>query len=443
MSTLVQLPGDTGSGGTTTQDYATATLNVTADIVLRSVAGGTARNNTTFTTEVLAAAANPTDTVLVAFSGTSAAIVCTVTPNDGTNNVVGGSGDVSATASLNGGVGITLTSTVLGANRNTGTFTINVNAAQDNAGTVNVVFSGTYNEILCSLTPDINTTITPANLVELINDGIITGKTVDLTDDMALRELQTAVGVVTTPFVDGAFGEGSVGTFADGAGESFALGILGIGDSGASGEAIYLKSAASGTSRNTNTFTVVVEAPADNPTDTILAVFTGTAAAITCTITPNDGTNNSATPVDLFVDEFVELINTGAVTGKTVTVTDASSRRVLQTARIGSSTSSPLDTYEISTVTTGNDGLATFAGGAAAGAGSPTPVNLTTAQLVTLINTGAVATVTVTDGSNLRILQTASGGGATALANAGEGDSVLATFAGGVNEIFPIMRIIY
>ncbi len=98
---------------------------------------------------------------------------------------------------------------------------------------------------------------------------------------------------------------------------------------------ITLTSVATGTARNTQTFTTQVLAAAANPTDTILVSFTGTAAAIVCTVTPNDGTNNSATPVDLTTAQLRELITTGAVAGKTVTITDVSSFRILQTATGG------------------------------------------------------------------------------------------------------------
>lgn len=101
---------------------------------------------------------------------------------------------------------------------------------------------------------------------------------------------------------------------------------------------IVLTSVSTSDDRNTATFTIQVSAAAANPTDTILATFTGTAAAITVTIVPNDGTNNSATPVNLTTAELVELINAGTVTGKTVTVTDASSLRALQTAAGGDAT---------------------------------------------------------------------------------------------------------
>jgi len=124
-------------------------------------------------------------------------------------------------------------------------------------------------------------------------------------------------------------------------------------------EDIVLTSVAAGDDRNDETFTVQVAAAADNPTDTVLAVFSGTAAAITVTITPNDGTNNSATPVNLTTAELVELINDGSVTGKNVTVTDTSSLRALQTATGG-------DTTPLADSGEGDGVAATFANGAVA-----------------------------------------------------------------------------
>ena len=121
---------------------------------------------------------------------------------------------------------------------------------------------------------------------------------------------------------------------------------------------ITLTSVLMGTGRNTNTFTLQVLAAAANPTDTVLAGFSGTSAAIVCTITPNDGTNNAATPVDLTTAELVELINTGAVAGKTVTVTDASGFRNDQTATGG-------DATNLADAGEGDGVVATFADGVA------------------------------------------------------------------------------
>ncbi len=98
---------------------------------------------------------------------------------------------------------------------------------------------------------------------------------------------------------------------------------------------ITLTKATTSLTHNTNTYTIQVLAAAANPTNTILAAWTGTAAATTVTVTPNDGTNNAATPVNLTTAELVQLINTGSVTGKTVTKTDLSSLRVLATASGG------------------------------------------------------------------------------------------------------------
>lgn len=121
---------------------------------------------------------------------------------------------------------------------------------------------------------------------------------------------------------------------------------------------ITLTSVATGTARNNNTVTLQVLAAAANPTNTVLAAFTGTAAAIVVTITPNDGTNNSATPVNMTTAQLVELINTGAVVGKSVTVTDASSRRALQTATGGGATN-------LADGGQGDGLVATFSGGTA------------------------------------------------------------------------------
>lgn len=114
-----------------------------------------------------------------------------------------------------------------------------------------------------------------------------------------------------------------------------------------------------GTSANTGTVTLQVLAPAANPTNKVLVAVTGTAAAMIITVTPNDGTNNTATPVDL-----------------------------------------------------------------------------TTAHLVTLLDTGSYTSVTLTDaGSLLANIDSATGGDTTPLADAGEGDGLVATWAGGLDNL--------
>jgi hypothetical protein len=120
---------------------------------------------------------------------------------------------------------------------------------------------------------------------------------------------------------------------------------------------ITLTSAAKGAARNGDTFTLQVLAAAANDDDEVLAAFTGTADAIVLTITPNDGTNNSATPVDLTTAELAELINTGAVVGKNVVLADSSSLRELQTAAGGDATA-------LADAGEGDGEVATFANGA-------------------------------------------------------------------------------
>jgi hypothetical protein len=88
----------------------------------------------------------------------------------------------------------------------------------------------------------------------------------------------------------------------------------------------------------------------------VLVAFTGTPAAIVCTVTPNDGTNNGATPVTVTTANLRELINTGAITGKTATITDAQSLRILQTATGG-------DTTALADGGEGDGIAATFSGG--------------------------------------------------------------------------------
>ncbi len=119
---------------------------------------------------------------------------------------------------------------------------------------------------------------------------------------------------------------------------------------------ITFTSVAVGSARNTTTFETKVNVAAPNPTNTVLVAFTGTAAAIVCTITPNDGTNNGAVPVPLTTAELTELVNTGLVAGKVITLTDASSLRILQTATGGGAT-------DFADGGEGDNIVATFSGG--------------------------------------------------------------------------------
>lgn len=118
---------------------------------------------------------------------------------------------------------------------------------------------------------------------------------------------------------------------------------------------IILTSVLRGLKRNTNTFTVNVGS-SSNPTDTVLANFSGTKAAIVLDVTLNDGTNNSATPVTITTAQLRELITTGAVAGKNINLTDAQGLRALQTATGGGAAS-------LAEGGEGDGEVATFSGG--------------------------------------------------------------------------------
>ena len=120
---------------------------------------------------------------------------------------------------------------------------------------------------------------------------------------------------------------------------------------------ITLTSVASGPTRNTTTFQLVVASAANNDpssgTGKILVVFTGSSSAIVCTVTPDSTPSTSITTAEL-----VECINTGAVSGKTVAITDSSSLRALQTASGGGA-------QDLAPGGEGDEVTATFSGGEA------------------------------------------------------------------------------
>jgi hypothetical protein len=131
--------------------------------------------------------------------------------------------------------------------------------------------------------------------------------------------------------------------------------------------------------------------------------------------------DNTGALKTLTTAQVVELINTGAVVAQPdITLSDTGGLRALQTAT-GAGTTPILDTGNLDHIT------ATFSGG------TYVPVTVTTANLVELINTGLITgkTPTITDGSSLRALQTATGGDTTVLAASGEGDGYSAVFSGG------------
>ncbi len=110
-----------------------------------------------------------------------------------------------------------------------------------------------------------------------------------------------------------------------------------------------------GAERNGDTFELVVNAPAANPADTVLLTLTGTEDAVVATVTPNDGTNNGAVAVAVTGLEFVEAMNTGAISGKNLTLLDTGSLRTKQTLANGSGSPMP-PSDDTGTLTGGVDG---------------------------------------------------------------------------------------
>ena len=127
----------------------------------------------------------------------------------------------AATATLDLTSGITLTSVAKGTTRNTNTFKTVINAAAANPGeAVLVSFTGSATAITASITPDDEvTTLTTAELVELINNGSVAGKTVTVSDSLSLRELQTATGGGSDSLADGGEGDNVTATFGGASGQ--------------------------------------------------------------------------------------------------------------------------------------------------------------------------------------------------------------------------------
>ena len=99
------------------ESYAAAVLNLTADVTLTGITKSAQLNGLDVTLQVIAAAANPTDTVLIDVTTVDNDLEIQVTPNDGTHN--------AATP-----VGLTTAQLVLA---------------------INGAVSGTYDSIVCTI----------------------------------------------------------------------------------------------------------------------------------------------------------------------------------------------------------------------------------------------------------------------------------------------------
>ena len=386
---------------------ATATLDITNDITLTASTIGRSRNGNTFELQVVAAAANPTNTILVSFTGTSAAIVATVTPNNGDNN---GSTAVNLTTAEfvelinNGSVdGKTVTITDSSSLRalqtasgggaqnlanggegddKTATFANGNGKWVSQGGDFYTDTSSSFEQTFQIGNEDLEVDVTPLVEQWLHSAGNILGKKeahgfmIKLSSEYEASSSANPSGAIKNYYTKKFFGRGTNlffkkpviearwdSSIKDDRGNFFFSSSLApagdnlntiylynyirgklrnIPNTGRAATAtlditndIILTASTIGTSRDTNTFELRVEAAAANPTNTILVSFTGTSAAIVATVTPNNGDNNGSTAVNLTTAEFVELINNGSVSGKTITITDSSSLRELQTATGG------------------------------------------------------------------------------------------------------------
>lgn len=219
---------------------------------------------------------------------------------------------------------VVVTSSLVGQYRNGDVLNVVVAAAAANpTNTILASVSGTTSNTTITVTPNNGTnnggvpvTLTTAELSQLINSGTVSGKTVTLTDTNLLLYDYSSSGGDDKDIVAGTF----TATLAGG---------CAVAPSGTLSTTVpvIVYSRTVGTSKNGTKFTLQVAPAAANPTNTILAVYTGTASNIVLTITPNNGTNNGGTPVNLTTAELVQLLSIQQVVGKSVTITDASSLR--------------------------------------------------------------------------------------------------------------------
>ena len=404
-------------------------VGLNAEITYTSATKGTTRNSDTITSQVLVAADNPTDTILADITGDIDGVIATITPNDGTNNPANAapSGDTSG---LN--AEITYTSATKGTTRNTDTITSQVIVASANpTDTILADVTGDIDGVIITVTPNDGTS-NPANAAPA---GDTSGLNAEITYNSATKGTTRNNDTITSQVIVASANptdtvladvtgdiDGVIITITPNDGTNNPANTAPTGTTiGLNAEVIYTSATVSA-ARNDDTITIQVLAAADNPTDTILAGITGTIDAVTITITPNDGTNNGATPVDLTTAELAELVTNGTVAGKTVTVTDGGGLLTDLSATGG-------DATDLANGGEGDAIAATLAGGITIA------VNMTTAELAELVTTDAVSglNVTLVDGGSLFDDLSATGGDSTVLVDSGEGDGIVATLASGTD----------
>jgi len=231
--------------------------------------------------------------------------------------------------------GITYTYRTAGPDANGYTVKTIVNSPAANPlDTVLVDFSGSASDIVITITPNDGTnnssipvSISSAELVSLINNGTVSGKTVTLSGTTTLRTKIKAAGGDKSLATHRGCLDQCIATFSGGSESATPIGqTVGLVD-----EITYLSTVA-GEERNSTTVTTQVNAAASNPDNNVIVTVTGSTDAIIITITPNSSPANYITTAEL-----VTLINNKAFTG--VTLNDSNLLLNAITATGGGSTS--------------------------------------------------------------------------------------------------------
>lgn len=124
---------------------------------------------------------------------------------------------------------------------------------------------------------------------------------------------------------------------------------------------IFVTGVAYSSRLNGTTLKLEIQAAAANPTDTVLITLSQSGSTVSIIITPNDGTNNGSTSVNLTSAQLVEVINgnvSGVYDGINCTITDSPGILPLITATGG-------DATVLAASGEGDDATCTMAGGQA------------------------------------------------------------------------------
>jgi len=360
------------------------TLNLQSNLTVQSQGIGSLRDSGTITFQTNAPANNNTDEIIIESTGTIDDTVITITPNTGINNPINGLSQATINTENNiiltniQDITIPETTPIL---RNGTNFSINVNEPEiNNEEEVIVEFSGDVNNVQLNITPNLRTNNNPRP------------------------------STLTSSFV---------------VSSSFAVRFDNFFD---------VIDNVNPESRNTSTFRLIVT---HSNTGTNTGSFTGLQTGLA---TLSIDVNSEDFPT-LTVGQFKELFNEGFLEGESSNITitntdDLIGRQTVDNFR-QRRIDAPNQTRPRVTISNLSDnstfisrnsdtGIRRFSGGV------NNDLNITSAELVELIATGQVQNklTTIIDTNNLRLLQSASGGGDDILKANENGDNLTSTFSG-------------